>query len=105
MSNPIYLTKEEALLSAKVDAIRAFETDFKISVDDDLFINSDNVWLIKSASTHCNCGETEAVEVTLFPKYITNKEYDDPSSLYIDQSGFAQYTSKAGICDNCGKAY
>lgn len=76
MKRAICKTREAAIEAAKQECIkRAGAESLPIP---------ESAWQIRDTSTHCGCGETEAVDVTLF----------------LD---FEQHGTYVGICSYCGE--
>lgn len=111
MKTQIFKTEEEALRSAKIDAIRAFETAEDLTFNDDKLINSDELWLVKNTSCNCACGETQALRVTFFTKHLKAVDleiynyFNDENNLDNLSADYEEdiYEGFAGICENCGE--
>lgn len=87
----IVKTKEQALRQAKIEAIREFEATGDYQIQDEIVIENDSNWLINTRiSAQCDCGETAAIEVTLFAEELV----DDSKE---------QYSAYVGYCENCGE--
>lgn len=94
MKTEILLTVEDAINVAKMNCIREFEM-CNGTVNDNAFLNS-SAWLIRQdRSTRCQCGETLAVEVLLFPSEL-------PEGFHIKDKE-AIFSSTVGVCDYCGQ--
>jgi hypothetical protein len=87
----IVKTKEQALKQAKIEAIRKFESTGDYQIQDEVVIENEKAWLINTRiSAQCDCGETPAIEVTLFAEEL------------VDDSD-EQYSAYVGYCENCGE--
>lgn len=75
----------DAIIAAKINAIRKMEKFDGVEVHDNVYIDNDDLWLIKQTTVMCNCGETSGIDVTLFD-FISNN----------------QFNGKVGICYECG---
>lgn len=104
----VYKTEEAAIEIAKKIALSKFINaegfeEFGMKANETAILNDDAVWLVNNKSCQCNCGQTPAVEVTMFPKYLTNETLGfDTNELSVD-SDDDQYYGFAGICENCGE--
>lgn len=95
----IKLNQEEAINEAKINCIRQFEKSFDVTVDDEKFLNSEAIWLVRTnKSIQCTCGETQAVEATLLTSYLTTEMPEDEQPAEE-----LQFSSLVGICENCGE--
>jgi hypothetical protein len=101
MKTQILKTEEDAIRQAKVNCIRQLEKELRVTADDNMFINSDAIWLIKKTSTQCSCGETSAREVVLFAENITTELEEEPEVGFDLKK--QQWYSTVGFCDVCGE--
>jgi hypothetical protein len=94
----IKATTEQAINEAKIDCIRQFEEKYQIIVSDQAFLTNEQIWLQKGTATKCDCGETHAVEMILFTKYMSDELIQFESTIE-DES----FYSIVGVCEGCGE--
>ncbi len=100
-------TEKDALGIAKADCIAQFEesNDINLTSEDDKVVTETNDnWLVKSGSCQCNCGETYAIDVTLFEDDIKLgiSGIDYPFNIDEVRNG-KLYNAVIGVCDYCGE--
>ena len=84
----IYNTETRAKSAAKNEAISQAEKQFQIvyTAKTEKQLRYNKNWLIRYTETRCACGQTSAIEATLFHRK-------------------QQFTGYAGYCDYCGSAH
>lgn len=101
MTINVFKTKASALYDAKRLAIRELENWNNVTVSDEKLMENESLWLIEPKSCTCTCGQTNAVEATLFSANLTDELLGFPRTELEYHS--TQFTGFAGICDTCGQ--
>lgn len=98
--------REAAIRFAKKSCIDDFISQYDLpGLEDhtiDCIMEDEDLWLTRSSTCACTCGETSCIEMVFFERELTEDHFIAENSGGFNKFRDYRYNKRVGYCQSCG---